>query len=143
MRLPKVAIIGTGGTISGVGRDSLDFYEYSTSGRFMRVDELIATVPELPRVADIVPMAVTNALGTVPGATSLDNTLRVVHGEPHDGWVLLDVEAQGYRRSVGHGQVRLWRPDGVLLGIGSQSCIVRSQGFLPPSAGDVVVSPAV
>ncbi|MBS0641080.1 MAG: asparaginase [Proteobacteria bacterium] len=64
MRLPKVAIIGTGGTISGVGRDSLDFYEYSTSGRFMRVDELIATVPELPRVADIVPVPYNNIAST-------------------------------------------------------------------------------
>jgi acyl-CoA thioesterase-2 len=103
----------------------------------------IGTAASQAFIADIVPVAVMRGLGRMTGATSLDNTLRVVHGEPHDGWVLLDVEAQGYRRSVGHGQVRLWRPDGVLLGIGSQSCIVRSQGFLPPSAGDVVVSPAV
>ena len=83
-------------------------------------------------VADVVPVAVMSGLGRMTGATSLDNTLRVVHGEPHDGWVLLDIEAQGYRRSVGHGQVRMWRPDGVLLGIGSQTCIVRSNTFLPP-----------
>lgn len=86
----------------------------------------VGTAASQAFVADIVPMAVTNALGTVPGATSLDNTLRVVHGEPYDGWVLLDIEAQGFRRSIGHGQVRLWRPDGVLLGIGSQTCIVRT-----------------
>jgi L-asparaginase len=51
---PKVAIIGTGGTISGVGRDRLDLYEYGTSGRFMHVDELIAGVPELSRIAEII-----------------------------------------------------------------------------------------
>jgi acyl-CoA thioesterase len=86
-------------------------------------------------IADIVPVAVMRGLGRMTGATSLDNTLRVVHGEPYDGWVLLDVEAQGYRRSIGHGQVRLWREDGVLLGIGSQSCIVRSvpRTGTPPS----------
>src|SRR5579871_1971175 len=28
MTLPRIAIIGTGGTISGVGQDRLDFYEY-------------------------------------------------------------------------------------------------------------------
>ncbi|MCB1002228.1 MAG: thioesterase family protein [Acidimicrobiales bacterium] len=83
-------------------------------------------------VADIVPVAVMTALGRMTGATSLDNTLRVVHGEPYDGWVLLDVEAQGYRRSIGHGQVRLWRPDGVLLGIGSQTCIVRTGAAAGP-----------
>ncbi len=85
-------------------------------------------------VADIVPVAVMTGLGRMTGATSLDNTLRVVHGEPYDGWVLLDVEAQGYRRAIGHGQVRLWRPDGVLLGIGSQSCIVRSVPRVVPDA---------
>ncbi len=83
-------------------------------------------------IADIVPVAVMTGLGRMTGATSLDNTLRVVHGEPYDGWVLLDVEAQGYRRSIGHGQVRMWRPDGVLLGIGSQSCIVRTVPHTPP-----------
>lgn len=84
-------------------------------------------------IADIVPVAVMSGIGRMSGATSLDNTLRVVHGEPYDGWVLLDVEAQGYRRSIGHGQVRLWRPDGVLLGIGSQSCIVRTNQHGKPA----------
>jgi len=58
--LPRIAIIGTGGTISGVGKDRLDFYEYGTSGRFMHVDELIATVPELSDVADIKPVRYKN-----------------------------------------------------------------------------------
>ncbi|MGI4940006.1 MAG: asparaginase [Janthinobacterium lividum] len=51
--LPRVAVIGTGGTISGVGKDRLDLYEYGTTGRFMHVEELVAGVPELARVADI------------------------------------------------------------------------------------------
>jgi L-asparaginase len=58
--LPKIAVIGTGGTISGVGKDRLDFYEYGTSGRFMHVDELIAGVPELARVAEVVPIRYKN-----------------------------------------------------------------------------------
>ncbi len=58
--LPKIAVIGTGGTISGVGRDRLDFYEYGTSGRFMHVEELIAGVPELPRVAEVLPIRYKN-----------------------------------------------------------------------------------
>ena len=82
-------------------------------------------------IADVVPIAVMGGLGRRTGATSLDNTLRVVHGEPHDGWVLLEIEAQGYRRGIGHGQVKLWRPDGVLLGIASQSCIVRTTAREP------------
>jgi acyl-CoA thioesterase len=81
-------------------------------------------------VADIVPMAVSLALGRPPGGTSLDNTVRIVVDAPpaaaDDGWVLLDIEAEGFGRSIGHGRVRLWRPDGALLGIGTQSCIVRT-----------------
>ena len=31
--LPKVAVIGTGGTISSVGRDSLDLVDYTATGK--------------------------------------------------------------------------------------------------------------
>lgn len=65
--LPKIAIIGTGGTISGVGKDRLDFYEYGTSGRFMHVDELIAGVPELHQIAEIVPVRFKNVGSTEIG----------------------------------------------------------------------------
>lgn len=78
-------------------------------------------------VADIVPFGITHALGLEPGATSLDNTMRVLRGEPGDGdWVLLDIRPEGLRRSIGHGRVLLWRRDGTLLGVASQSCIIRT-----------------
>lgn len=79
-------------------------------------------------VADIVPMALAMALGREPGGTSLDNTVRIVVDEPpqDEGWVLLDIESEGFGRSIGHGRVRLWRPNGTLIGIGSQSCIIRT-----------------
>jgi L-asparaginase len=79
MALPKVAIIGTGGTISGVGRDRLDFYEYGTSGRFMKVDELIATVPELPRVAQIVPIPYKNVGSTEIGPADWLALVSLIH----------------------------------------------------------------
>lgn len=77
-------------------------------------------------VADIVPMALTLALGRDPGGTSLDNTMRIVVEDDVDDWVLLDIEAEGFQHSIGHGRVRLWRPDGTLIGIGSQSAIIRT-----------------
>lgn len=87
-------------------------------------------------VADIVPMAVNEALGREPGGTSLDNTLRVVRaGRPGGGWVLLDIEAQGFGRSIGHGQVRVWSPEGDLLAVGSQSCIIRTSHHDRPLPG--------
>lgn len=79
----------------------------------------------LGHVADIVPVALFMSLGRDPGATSLDNTLRVIDPDATE-WVLMDVEAQGLSRSIGHGQVRIWSQDGRLLAIGSQSAILRN-----------------
>ena len=56
-----------------------------------------------------------------PGGTSLDNTVRIVLDEPTDDWILLDIEAEGMNRSIGCGRVRLWRRDGTLIGVGTQS----------------------
>jgi L-asparaginase len=72
-------VIGTGGTISGVGRDRLDFYEYGTSGRFMQVDELIAGVPELARVADVVPIRYKNVGSTELGPEDWLRLVGLVH----------------------------------------------------------------
>ncbi|MDR3538837.1 MAG: asparaginase [Acetobacteraceae bacterium] len=85
-RLPRIAVIGTGGTISGVGRDRLDFYEYGTSGRFMHVEELLAGVPELARVADIVPVRYKNvgsgSIGPSDWLALLDIIHRTVANDP-------------------------------------------------------------
>jgi len=76
--LPRIAIVGTGGTISGVGRDRLDFYEYGTSGRFMQVEELIGTVPELPSTADIVPVRYKNVASTEIGPSVWLDLVRII-----------------------------------------------------------------
>jgi len=52
-RKPRVAVIGTGGTISGVGRHSLDLYEYMDFGRRQEADELVARFPEIGAEADV------------------------------------------------------------------------------------------
>ena len=78
-------------------------------------------------VADVVPVAVFTAAGRPPGASSLDNTVRIIDSElPDGGWMLFDVEAEGLSRSVGHGRVRIWSEDGRLLAIGSQSAVMRA-----------------
>ncbi len=79
MALPKIAAIGTGGTISGVGEDRLDFYEYGTSGRFMRIDELLAGVPELAGVAEIVPVGFNNIASTAIGPVDWLALLNLIH----------------------------------------------------------------
>jgi L-asparaginase len=77
--LPRVAVIGTGGTISGVGKDRLDLYEYGTSGRFMHVEELVATVPELARIAEVVPVRYMNVGSTAIGPEHWLALARLIH----------------------------------------------------------------
>jgi acyl-CoA thioesterase len=76
-------------------------------------------------VADVVPLAVCAALGSLPGGTSLDNTVRVIDPEPSE-WVLLELVPEGYHRSIGHGSLRLWSADGRLIGTAQQTCIIRT-----------------
>ena len=76
-------------------------------------------------------MAISLALGRPPGGTSLDNTVRIVLEEPTDDWILLDIEAEAMHRSIGLGRVRLWRRDGTLIGVGTQSCIIRTSHHQP------------
>jgi acyl-CoA thioesterase len=76
-------------------------------------------------VADLGPLAVCAALGLPVGGTSLDNTLRIVDPRPSE-WVLIEIAAEGFHRSVGHSTAKLWSEDGRLLGIAQQSAIVRT-----------------
>jgi len=53
---PRVALIGTGGTISSLGRDSLDVWEYMDGGRKIGPEDLLARYPETAGVAVVVPV---------------------------------------------------------------------------------------
>jgi len=75
-------------------------------------------------VADLGPLALCARLGIAPGGTSLDNTIRVVDPAPAD-WVLIELEADGFHRSVGHSTARVWSEDGRLMGVAQQSAIIR------------------
>jgi len=89
---PRVAIIGTGGTISSVGRDPLDVWEYMDHSKKLEADEIVAEVPELAVVADVVPVR-HRAIGS-PAITPKDwlelNVLvhEVVTREAVDGVVI-------------------------------------------------------
>ncbi|GJD53228.1 L-asparaginase 2 [Methylobacterium crusticola] len=50
----KVAFIGTGGTISSVGRDSLDLIDYTATGQRLEAGAILDRVPEARAVADLV-----------------------------------------------------------------------------------------
>jgi L-asparaginase len=53
MTRPKVAFIGTGGTISSVGRGPLDLQDYSAAGIMMHAEEILERWPETALVADV------------------------------------------------------------------------------------------
>ena len=53
---PRVAVIGTGGTISSVGKDGLDILDYGANETMLHVDELIARFPDMHEVAEVIPV---------------------------------------------------------------------------------------
>jgi len=54
--LPRIAVIGTGGTISSLAESSLDALDYPEFGRKMNIAEVLDRVPESRLVADPVPI---------------------------------------------------------------------------------------
>src|SRR5947209_600569 len=54
---PRIAVIGTGGTIGTDGRHSLDLYEYPDFGRRLSIEELLERFPEPAAEADLLPIA--------------------------------------------------------------------------------------
>jgi L-asparaginase len=53
---PRIAVIGTGGTIGTEGRNSLDLFEYMDFGQRIPIDQLLARFPEIAAVADTIPI---------------------------------------------------------------------------------------
>lgn len=75
-------------------------------------------------LGDYVPSGVAQALGRPSIGNSLDNTIRVVQLVPSE-WILCDIHLLAVCNGFGHGRAHLWSEDGTLLGIASQSVIVR------------------
>ena len=61
---PKVAFIGTGGTIASVGAGPLDLQNYGATGNVMHADEILARFPEVALVADVLPVRYRNIPST-------------------------------------------------------------------------------
>src|SRR5690606_6916005 len=54
MKRPKIALIGTGGTISSMGRGPFDIADYATLGKVMSAAELLAFWPQVAEVAEVI-----------------------------------------------------------------------------------------
>jgi len=53
---PRVAVIGTGGTIASIGKGPLDLLDYGANQTMLHVDDIIARFPEVHDVAEVIPM---------------------------------------------------------------------------------------
>lgn len=103
---------------------------------WVRLRDVEPSAASLAVLGDYVPWGISQAFGSWTRSNSLDNTLRVIRVVPTE-WVLLDVRIQAVHHGFGHGDVYQWATDGSLMGIASQSAIVRevsepTPGQLPP-----------
>ena len=53
-RLPRVVVVGTGGTIASLGRDEFDVHEYVDHSTILRIDDVLKRAPALRSLAEIV-----------------------------------------------------------------------------------------
>jgi L-asparaginase len=67
MNKPKVAFIGTGGTIASLGRGPLDLQDYGVAGNVMHADEILAHWPETALVADVMAVRYRNIVSPAIG----------------------------------------------------------------------------
>jgi L-asparaginase len=61
---PRVAFVGTGGTLASVGKGPLDLYDYSATGRVLHADEILQRFPEASEAAEVVPVRFSNVPST-------------------------------------------------------------------------------
>jgi L-asparaginase len=67
MSKPKVAFIGTGGTIASLGVGPLELQDYAANGRMMHAEEILTRFPETALVAEVIPVCYRNVPSTSIG----------------------------------------------------------------------------
>jgi L-asparaginase len=66
---PRIAFIGTGGTMASLGRGSRDIQDYGMAGQVMDAAAILARLPELAQVADVFPVPFSAVISTRIGFT--------------------------------------------------------------------------
>jgi L-asparaginase len=67
---PLVAAIGTGGTISSLGRDSTDVLDYPDFGIKLPIEEVVGRYPEIAGIAEVLPIPFRSVGSTAIGRPS-------------------------------------------------------------------------
>ncbi len=78
-------------------------------------------------IGDFLMIEFSDATGTKVSGNSLDNTIRV--GElAETEWVLVDARVHAVVNGFGSATANLWSEDGTLLGVASQTLVMREAG---------------
>lgn len=85
------------------------------------------TAGDLAVIGDFTTLELHDALGVVVAANSLDNTLRVASLSESE-WVLLDAQVSMVANGFASVTAHLWSDSRALLGVASQTLVVRSAG---------------
>ena len=96
-----------------------------TSALWFRMPGYSVDAATLAIAGDYVPSGVSEAVGELLFSNSIDNTIRVMSPVQSE-WILIDIGIEGIKDGFGHGFARLWSLEGELMGIASQTLIVRS-----------------
>ena len=75
----KIAIIGTGGTISSVGKDRLDQVNYTDTGKKYDAAELVDWFSEVREIAEIVPVPYRAVSSTAVGPAEWLALVKLIH----------------------------------------------------------------
>jgi L-asparaginase len=78
--LPRIAVIGAGGTISSLGTSSLDVLDYPEFGQKLGIDAILDRFPETRRVADPVGVPFRSVGSTAIGPQEWAELRVLVHG---------------------------------------------------------------
>jgi L-asparaginase len=76
---PLIAAIGCGGTISSLGRDSMDVLDYPDFGTKLPIDQVLARYPEIATVADVMPVPFRSVGSTAIGPLEWLELTVVIH----------------------------------------------------------------
>src|ERR1051326_4289484 len=77
--MPRVAVLGTGGTISFVARSPLDFFEYADFTTPQDATAVVAAVPELRAIADVIAVPFRALPSTAVGPRDWLELRRAIH----------------------------------------------------------------
>src|ERR1700681_4824983 len=77
--LPRIAVIGTGGTISSLGASSLDVLDYPEFGQKLSCEALLARFPKTRLVAEPVPITFRQVGSTAIGPADWLELRALIH----------------------------------------------------------------